>query len=51
MQKVLLELVQFVLSQKKFWLIPVLIFLALMLVLIILSLKSGAAAPFLYPLF
>ncbi len=51
MKKVFLELGHFVRSQKKYWLIPVLFFLALMLLLVVLSVKGGAVAPFIYPLF
>jgi hypothetical protein len=42
---------RFVWTQKKFWLIPVLFFLTIMLVLVILSMKGGVIAPFIYPIF
>ena len=51
MKKVFAELGRFIWVQKKFWLIPVLVVLALMLVLVVLSVKGGAVAPFIYPLF
>ena len=51
MRKVFAELGRFVWTQKKFWLVPVLFFLMLMLVLVVLSVKGGAVAPFIYPLF
>ena len=51
MKKVFAELGRFIWIQKKFWLIPVLVVLALMLVLVVLSMKGGAVAPFIYPLF
>ncbi|HET9010299.1 MAG TPA: DUF5989 family protein [Gemmatimonadaceae bacterium] len=51
MRRLLSELGRFILTQKKFWLIPVLLVLVLMLVLVILSAKGGVLAPFIYPLF
>ena len=51
MKKVFGELGRFIWVQKKFWLIPVLFVLAIMLVLVVLSVKGGAVAPFIYPLF
>lgn len=51
MRKVFGELGRFIWVQKKFWLIPVLFVLAIMLVLVVLSVKGGAVAPFIYPLF
>ena len=51
MLRVFSELGRFVVVHKKFWLIPVLLFLALMLVLVLVSVKGGAIAPFIYPLF
>lgn len=51
MKKVFAELGRFIWLQKKFWLIPVMVVLALMLVLVVLSVKGGAVAPFIYPLF
>ena len=51
MMKVMSELGRFVWVQKKFWLIPVVFFLVLMLALVVLSVKGGAVAPFIYPLF
>lgn len=51
MRKVFGELGRFIWVQKKFWLVPVVFVLALMLVLVVLSVKGGAVAPFIYPLF
>ena len=51
MKKVMSELARFVWVQKKFWLVPVLFFLVLMLVLVVLSTKGGVVAPFIYPIF
>lgn len=51
MKKVFVELGRFVWLQKKFWLMPILLVLALMMVLLLLSAKSGVLAPFIYPLF
>lgn len=51
MLKVFRELLRFIWTEKKFWLIPVLLFLLVMLVLVVLSVKSGAVAPFIYPVF
>lgn len=51
MRRLLSELGRFILTQKKFWLIPVLLVLVLMLALVILSAKGGVLAPFIYPLF
>jgi hypothetical protein len=51
MLRVLKELVRFVVTQRKYWLAPVLIVLAILIVLVLISLKAGPAAPFLYPLF
>lgn len=51
MKKVMRELGRFVWTQKKFWLIPVLFFLVIMMVIVVLSVKGGAVAPFIYPLF
>jgi hypothetical protein len=44
------ELFRFILVRKKFWLIPVLIVLALFGALIVLS-QGSALAPFIYTLF
>jgi hypothetical protein len=51
MRRLLSELGRFIVTQKKFWLVPVLLVLAVMLVLVILSAKGGVLAPFIYPLF
>jgi hypothetical protein len=51
MRRVFVEVGRFVWMQKKFWLVPVLFFLVLMLLLVVLSVKGGAVAPFIYPLF
>lgn len=44
------ELMQFLVARKKFWLIPVLLLMALFGGLIVLS-KGSAVAPFIYTLF
>jgi hypothetical protein len=44
------ELIQFLLVRKKFWLIPVILLMALFGGLIVLS-KGSAVAPFIYTLF
>ncbi len=51
MKRVFSELGRFIVTQKKFWLIPVIFFLIVLLVLVVLSVKGGAIAPFIYPLF
>lgn len=51
MKRVFFELGRYVWTQKKFWLIPVLAFLLIMLALVLLSVKGGVLAPFIYPLF
>jgi hypothetical protein len=51
MRRVFAELGRYVWMQKKFWLVPVLFFLAIMLVLVVVSVKGGVVAPFIYPLF
>ena len=51
MLRVFAELGRFVVTQKKFWLVPVLLFLFVILLLVLLSVKGGAVAPFIYPLF
>lgn len=51
MRKVFFELARFILHQKKFWLVPIVVMLAVMLLLVILSTKGGVVAPFIYPLF
>jgi hypothetical protein len=43
------EFVEFLLENKKFWMIPILLVLLMLGVLIILG--QGAAAPFIYTLF
>jgi hypothetical protein len=44
------ELLQFLMVRKKYWLIPVLVLMALFGGLIVLS-KGSAVAPFIYTLF
>jgi hypothetical protein len=44
------ELLQFMLERKKFWLIPILLMMALLGGLIVLS-QGSAVAPFIYTLF
>jgi hypothetical protein len=44
------ELVAFLKQEKKWWLLPLCIFLALMAVLIVIA-ESSALAPFVYTLF
>lgn len=44
------ELMQFLVARKKFWMIPVLLLMALFGGLIVLS-KGSAVAPFIYTLF
>jgi hypothetical protein len=44
------ELTQFLLARKKFWLIPVVLLMAVFGGLIVLS-KGSAVAPFIYTLF
>ena len=44
------ELLQFLWRRKLYWLIPMMIMLALFIVLIILS-SNPATAPFIYPMF
>jgi hypothetical protein len=44
------ELLQFLWRRKLYWLIPMIIMLALFIVLIILS-SNPATAPFIYPMF
>jgi hypothetical protein len=51
MKRVFSELGRFIVTQKKFWLIPVIFFLIVLLILVVLSVKGGAIAPFIYPLF
>lgn len=51
MRRVFVELSRFIWVQKKFWLVPVVFFLVLLLVLVIISVKGGVIAPFIYPLF
>ena len=51
MRKVFAELGRYVYTQKKFWIAPVLAFLIVLLGLVILSVKGGVVAPFIYPLF
>lgn len=50
MLRVLRELIRFVRVHQKPWLIPVLVVLALLMVLIVIALKSGAAPRFIYTL-
>jgi hypothetical protein len=51
MRRLLSELGRFIVTQKKFWLVPVVLVLVVMLALVILSAKGGVLAPFIYPLF
>ena len=51
MRRVFGELVRFIWLQRKFWLVPVVFFLMLLLVLVVLSVKGGVVAPFIYPIF
>lgn len=44
------ELYQFMLERKKFWMIPILLMMALFGALIVLS-QGSAVAPFIYTLF
>jgi len=44
------ELLQFMLERKKFWMIPILLMMALLGGLIVLS-QGSAVAPFIYTLF
>ena len=44
------ELLRFMLARKKFWLIPIIVMMALFGALIILS-QGSAVAPFIYTLF
>jgi hypothetical protein len=44
------ELVQFLKQEKKWWLLPICIVLALMTILIVIA-ESSAIAPFVYTLF
>lgn len=46
-----MELWYFVWTQKKLWLVPILLLLLIMLVFAMISTKGGALAPFIYPLF
>ena len=48
--RVLKELWQFLMSQKKFWLIPIVLTLGLLGLLLIFA-QSSAVAPFIYTLF
>lgn len=48
--RVVRELWQFILDEKKYWLIPVLIIFLLVSALLLVS-KSSAVAPFIYTLF
>ncbi|MFH1679019.1 MAG: DUF5989 family protein [Candidatus Eisenbacteria bacterium] len=47
---IIVELVQFLLHRKKWWLAPILILLVLLSLLIVLS-EGSAIAPFIYTLF
>lgn len=46
----LVELYQFILSRKKFWMVPILLIMALFGSLIVLS-QGSAIAPFIYTIF
>ena len=51
MRRFFVELSRFIWVQKKFWLVPVVFFLVLLLILVIASVKGGVIAPFIYQLF
>ena len=48
--RVLRELWQFLMAQKKFWLIPIVLTLSLLGLLLVFA-QSSAVAPFIYTLF
>lgn len=48
--KVLLEFIQFLREQKKYWLVPIVVVLVLLGVLLVTA-QSSAVAPFIYTLF
>ena len=48
--RVLLELWQFLKQEKKYWLLPIILFFALFGMLLVLS-QSSVIAPFVYTLF
>lgn len=48
-QNILLEFLYFIKTEKKFWLIPILVLLGVLGVLILVG--NSSFAPFLYPLF
>lgn len=48
--RVLRELVQFLREEKKYWLVPMVLFFALLGLLLVFS-QSSAVAPFIYTLF
>jgi len=50
-RRVFTELSRYIWFQKKFWLIPVVFFLIILLTLVLASVKGGVVAPFIYPLF
>ena len=49
-QSVLVELLQLARTEKKYWLVPMLLFFAILGILIVFS-QSSAIAPFIYTLF
>ena len=50
MGEFLLELLSYLKERKKFWLLPIIIFMALLGALIVLT-EGSAVAPFIYTLF
>jgi hypothetical protein len=51
MRKLLVELLRYIWLERKLWLVPVVIVLMLFALLVVVALKGGVAAPFIYPLF
>ncbi len=48
--RVLVELVQLIRQERKYWLLPIVVILALFGILLVFA-KSSAVAPFIYSLF
>lgn len=48
--RVLVELVQFLRQEKKYWLLPIVVIFVLFAILLVFS-QSSAVAPFIYTLF
>jgi hypothetical protein len=44
------DLYQFLMERKKWWLVPIIIFLVMLGLLLVLA-ESSAVAPFIYPVF